>query len=331
MNSNNITNLANINPTDGTNLNIDSGTLFVDAANDRVGIGTTGPTATLEIQPPDNLTSPFYVQYGNGTNVLQPAIYVENSTGNVGIGTTSPSTLLQVGSGTADRSPTGLYVVGTAEFDGAVSFDGTFTMNSAGAIRDNVNLLFGTGSDTALRYQTHDADANAFTIIMPAGDATNVPVAVFGDTSIKNNDLGFFDGITDPSIAIVSDDATNYTRLTVNNAGLISFHSSSTANILVMEADGNVGIGTTSPTTALDVHGSINTSSPGDIYYDGALTSYSPMIIASADDKPIPVCMKADNGVWVGCMPKFKNGEYKWVCEPNKECDEKLRKLGKID
>ena len=40
-----------------TNLNIDANTLYLDAANNRVGIGTTSPGATLQVQGATTLAS----------------------------------------------------------------------------------------------------------------------------------------------------------------------------------------------------------------------------------------------------------------------------------
>ena len=40
---------ASTSPTILTDLDVDSGTISVDTANDRVGIGTTSPTAKLEV------------------------------------------------------------------------------------------------------------------------------------------------------------------------------------------------------------------------------------------------------------------------------------------
>ena len=54
-----------------TNLNIDAGTLFLDAANNRVGIGTTSPSNRLTVLAPVNTNS--YAQIttsGTGSSYL---------------------------------------------------------------------------------------------------------------------------------------------------------------------------------------------------------------------------------------------------------------------
>ncbi|MBI2474953.1 hypothetical protein HYV69_00830 [Candidatus Uhrbacteria bacterium] len=87
---------------------------------------------------------------------------------------------------------------------------------------DNISILFGTGLDTAFRWDTTDANANEMIVAMPEGDGTNVPVYVVGDASIIGADLGFFNGVTDPTIAIVSDDGGDYARFSVSDAGILT-------------------------------------------------------------------------------------------------------------
>lgn len=120
--------------TDGaTNLNIDSGTLFVDTTNNNVGIGTTSPAGKLHVNGqtyiqgtvsgglasstlianasgqaqfwglgPDVSTTgsmAFVVSRSNLTSSLQ-ALTIDSS-GNVGIGVTSPSQKLDIQSASA--------------------------------------------------------------------------------------------------------------------------------------------------------------------------------------------------------------------------------------
>jgi len=136
--------------------------------------------------------------------------------------------------------------------------------------------------------------------------------------------------------------------------------------VMTLSGTGNVGIGTVAPTHLLNVDGTANitggsgkqgfvvdgngqiiignpdtpsnssmllTISGGDlnvtgaIYYGGPLASQSPFLVQSAEGEPIPICMKADNGNWVGCMPNIQNGAYEWSCAPNRECDEKVLRI----
>ena len=100
---------------DGGNFAVDTNTLYVDATNNRVGIGTTNPANKLQI---GSVGSSGYggndFVIGNGTQVMAfynysggPSTWFTNtnfalmnsgagSTGNVGIGTTSPAAKLDI-------------------------------------------------------------------------------------------------------------------------------------------------------------------------------------------------------------------------------------------
>ena len=88
----------------------------------------------------------------------------------------------------------------------------TVVVNSAGALvsalvasnittADDVLLSLGTGNDARFSWDTTDANANEMLLQMPAGGATNVPVLAIGQ-SIESVDLGLYNGVTEPRIAI---------------------------------------------------------------------------------------------------------------------------------
>ena len=107
---------------------------------------------------------------------------------------------------------------GKAEFDDSVWFDEGLVVRHTGAggiiltvdgsgmlFEDDMAFSFGASSDATFRWETADANAHALVLALPDGGATNVPVFVIGDkgaTSIVNQDLGVFDGVTDPTLAI---------------------------------------------------------------------------------------------------------------------------------
>lgn len=78
------------------------------------------------------------------------------------------------------------------------------------SFNDDIALSFGSSSDASFIWETADANANALILALPEGGDTNVPIFVIGDASISNADLTFFNGITEPSIAIVDDDKSAY-------------------------------------------------------------------------------------------------------------------------
>ena len=79
-------------------------------------------------------------------------------------------------------------------------------------MRADAPLFFGPLSDSQLIYETADANANELILALPDGDATKVPVFVIGDQGIINVDLTWFNGITEPSIALVNAAQNAYVR-----------------------------------------------------------------------------------------------------------------------
>ena len=61
---------------------------------------------------------------------------------------------------------------------------------------------------TQLLWETADANANSLLLSLPEGGAVNVPVFVIGDETALYKDLGLFNGFTNPTLAILNDDAT---------------------------------------------------------------------------------------------------------------------------
>jgi hypothetical protein len=57
--------------------------------------------------------------------------------------------------------------------------------------------------DMRLLWETADANANELCLVLPEGGATDVPVFVIGDTTLLNKDLGLFNGVTSPTVAVV--------------------------------------------------------------------------------------------------------------------------------
>lgn len=112
----------------------------------------------------------------------------------------------EAGSTTLTFDDAGEIAVFTAAYDGT-NYHWRLTYSSAGSA-DAVNLLddtllsFGTGNDVRMSWDTTDANANELLVQLPAGTATNVPVIVIGQ-SIESVDLGLYNGVVDPRIALM--------------------------------------------------------------------------------------------------------------------------------
>lgn len=106
----------------GNNQNIDSGTLFIDATNNEVGIGTTNPTSNLHVIGTANITSNLVVQ---GADVFRTMSGANTAVGaganaySATIGAASNTYLLTTLAGANTAVGTGANTVGSAAFDRA--------------------------------------------------------------------------------------------------------------------------------------------------------------------------------------------------------------------
>jgi len=97
-----------------------------------------------------------------------------------------------------------------------LSTTGTLTLiNTTFLAGDDIALSFGAGDDSRILYETADANAKAMIWALPhtSEDANNVPVLVLGDKDIVNVNLGFFNGITEPALAMVNSARDAYMRI----------------------------------------------------------------------------------------------------------------------
>ena len=199
---------------------IDTDTLYVDVSEDRVGVGTSSPSYTLEVTESDasSLLSRFYnssttngqgilVRAGETSNenrILQLAsrddtkVMTVNSNGRVGIGTdTTPTYKLDVGGGTSSTSNT----LRINQNDG-----GTAIRMGAGGGSSDVVMLRIDGSSTdgehdgetdkskygfSLNYMGgRSSNANSLSLFSDDGAATNQVEAL---TVTQSGQLGILD------------------------------------------------------------------------------------------------------------------------------------------
>ena len=163
-----------------------------------------------------------------------------SGTGNVGIGTTSPGAKLHVNAG----GTSALLLGADTEFPtyNVVSLNGSVT--DAG----HLGLAGGGGADKTLYVDTPTGGAINFRV--------NVSSKVIIDTSGK---VGI--GTATPTYSLDVNGGTNGFRAkaaTVSGNDTIATFENATGIQAIVRANGNVGIGTTSPSKKLDVVGDIN-------------------------------------------------------------------------
>ncbi|MDD4984186.1 MAG: hypothetical protein PHQ43_00155 [Dehalococcoidales bacterium] len=92
------------------------------------------------------------------------------------------------------------------------------------------------GGVASLGFETKDANANAVILALPNGGATDVPVFAIGDQTILDKDLGFFNAITEPTFAVLSDAATAYVSLDAVSKGL-NFKPAADGDVRIITID----------------------------------------------------------------------------------------------
>lgn len=262
---------------------------------------TTDVTQTITALTVTGLTAPIsafdavnkgYVdgfgQWQKGTNTAD----VVRATGNVGIGTTSPRGLIDVAGDTvaaaAGTHGSGIFLAGQ---------NGGTGNTSGGSIFLNPGTKNGTGSPGIVGIGVTPAwvAANSW---LGTNALFSTGYAYFAGGYVSGNDLGVNWGTSSTSmIGSGNSDSTDYFALSTQNKERLRINSS-----------GNVGIGTTSPTSALNVvNGSIVSNSVTNTvaYIDfGAGNSQ----ISSTAATTINLCGMKDGGTYTLLLTGIANG-----------------------
>ena len=204
--------------------------LFVQGSDGNVGIGTTSPSEKLEV-------------IGNFS--IPGTLFVDNESGRVGIGNTIPNNTLDVS--------------GSANVTGNLS------------VGDNGNALFVNGSGR-VGIGTTGPDGTLHVHTATAGSVT--PGAGEDDLVVENNDNGGISilvpdnadgrlGFGTPSDLLGAQlqwdyDINEFSMRTRKTGGFLRFDTDNGIEAMRISSSGNVGIGTTTPATTLDVKGKAN-------------------------------------------------------------------------
>ena len=226
-----------------------------------------------------------YLSKFTSSGTLGNSLIYDNGT-NVGIGTASPSQKLTIGDGTGtgnqylrvNSSVTDIYI--------GQSGSGLFGLsaNSAGNIASDNNLYpfaIGTISSQPLIFGTGNSERMRITSIGNVGIGTSSPDAPLGFANTLGDKIKFNSGAGNSykiglSSAINGGDALYKLSIGDSSPGEFGIYNGGSYKFFVNNV-GNVGIGTTSPTTGLVVNSRIQvtgntapTSGAGlELFYDG--------------------------------------------------------------
>jgi hypothetical protein len=201
-----------------------------------VGIGTASPQNTLQV---------------NGTANISGATYLGNSKCNSG-------EVL-----TADVTTGAVSCVGVGSIGGAVSgagttgyiaaWNGTTSINSSAIYQNGSNIGIGTANPiTKVNINVSGGLNNSVYI----GSGTPDTVNSYGEVLELGGNLFFSNAVTSPRINFVS-------------SGGLGFRDNDNNVVrMIIQGTGNVGIGTATPATKLEVAGDVKLSSNGYLYSD---------------------------------------------------------------
>ena len=290
---------------------VDTDVLYVDTANDRVGIGTTSPSTKLHVSGGDiRIDDTERIEFGAGgvriNNDAAGRMYYRaplgfywetnggyrmtiDSSGNVGIGTTSPGEKLQV-DGVIDANGSDGYKINGKAW--AVEVSNNLQLGDWDG-QEFSTSIYDNNSANIVTIKDYGTTINCSSLISSYGDSASLAVGTIGSSSagaavitLANRDTTASAG--DPTgainFAIKADTGANtlgYTSAIISGSifanagtgnaggGILDFKTSPTGigsspeNRIRINQLGDVGIGTTSPSTKLHVNGNLRLGTTG--------------------------------------------------------------------
>lgn len=233
-----------------------------------LGLSDTTPDAQLEVSISGSSSQTPLMISSNDAN--DGDLFIINNSGNVGIGDSTPGELLEV-AGNINSTGGDICITGGNCLSGVASVAGSDTQiqfNDAGSFGADANFTWDDTNDRLGIGTTGPADHLHVNSSGTTGITIESSTSSFAKMDWKNANQNWRLQVQSTSpYQFRLFDATGSTRPWQIEPGAPD-------NSWYMDSSGEVGIGTAAPTQALDVNGSINTSGPGNIYYQGNLTGY---------------------------------------------------------
>src|SRR3989344_3378073 len=231
----------------------------------RVGIGTTSPCAKRSLHALNGETTTALFPIASSTASATTTLFVIDNRGKIGISTTSPDAMLSLTQNTNGTPFISAYRI----TDSAPSGDFiNYKMNDGTAlfrVDNSGNLLAGGIINSGSQTITSTGQPQFRVQYDPSNELT-VSVGSTGTTTIGINGSA-------PSLAFTPQTNSVNTFNFTNALGANSILSIDTLNQ-------RVGLGTTSPSSLLSVHG--NTYTSGTSFFGGAITATSTLAIGGA-------------------------------------------------
>ncbi|CAB5220229.1 Intramolecular chaperone auto-processing domain containing protein [uncultured Caudovirales phage] len=268
---------ANLNPV--SKQQFDTGLALKSPLASPTFTGTpAAPTAAVDTSTTQLATTAFVINQGylklTGGNVTG-AVNLATTSGNVGIGTASPSTKLNVYTGSATNTlirPQN--TLGYADF-GVLADGSIYGGYSAPATGTGVTV--GTSNSTYWRVLTNATEALRIDSTGNVGIGTSSPgkkLDVF-NSGTTTTDLVVRNGTV--SLLSFVDSGAGYFGTSTNHPLLITTNNTERMRI---DSSGNVGIGTASPASKLDINGNLKLN--GFSIYGGSTTSSTALYAGTA-------------------------------------------------